>query len=196
MLRASLAYFGSVALWRAGVAAGGFRFRENEHYQRRSQRNRAVVATPRGPHLLSLPLRAGKHERCPMREVRLSYAEDWPRRHFLTLRSAYGRAPLWAEVAGELEDLYASRPPRLWEWNLACVEWVRAWVAPALVLATADDWQPGVDAADAPWLREGRSLPPYPQVFGDRLGFLPDLCVVDLLLCRGPAAAAEYLSAP
>ena len=196
VLRASLPYFGSVALWRAATARGGFRFRENEHYQRRSQRNRAVIASARGPQLLSLPLLAGKHERCPVREVRLSYAEDWPRRHFLTLRSAYGRAPLWPEVAGELEDLYARRPRHLWEWNLGCVEWVRSWISPKLVLATADDWLPEVDAKPACAIPDESDLPPYPQVFSDRLGFLPDLCVVDLLLCRGPAAAVEYLSAP
>lgn len=195
MLRASLPYFGSVGLWRAGVAAGGFRFRENEHYQRRSQRNRTTIATERGRHLLSLPLAAGKHERCPVREVRLSYAENWPRRHFLTLRSAYGAAPLWPEVSHELEALYALRPEKLWEWNRACVEWTRGWVAPELVLATADDWQPGIDDADAYGGVRAYAPPAYPQVFSDRHGYLADLSVVDLLLCRGPAAA-EYLAAP
>ena len=195
MLRASLPYFGSVGLWRAAAAQGGFAFRQNEHYQRRSQRNRTVVATSRGRHLLSVPLLTGKHERCPVTEVRISYAVDWPRTHYLTLRSAYGSAPMWAEAAGELEALYARRPERLWDWNLACCTWARDWVAPGLVLATADDWRPGTDDAPAPSLDVDDGLPPYPQVFAERTGWLGNLSIVDLLLCRGPAAS-RYLVAP
>jgi len=32
-------------------------------------------------------------------------------------------------------------------------------------------------------------IPKYPQVFEDRLGFLPGLSVIDLLFCEGPGAA-------
>ena len=195
MLRASLPYFGSVGLWRGAVRAGGFAFRQNEHYQRRSQRNRTVVATSRGRHLLSVPLLAGKHERCAVTEVAISYAEDWPRRHFLTLRAAYGSAPFWPEAAPELEALYASRPARLWTWNRACVELARDWVAPGMVLADAADWVPGADDAPPPSLEPDDELPAYPQVFADRHGYLANLSVLDLLLCRGPAAAG-YLAAP
>ena len=31
---------------------------------------------------------------------------------------------------------------------------------------------------------------PYPQVFEDRLGFLPNLSILDLLFCAGPEALA------
>lgn len=194
MLRAPLPYFGSVQLWRDAVAAGGFRFRENEHYQRRSQRNRCEVATARGRRLLSVPLAAGKHERCPVTEVAISYAEDWPRKQLRTLRTAYGAAPFWAEATDELEALYATRPARLWDWNWACVRLAAGWVAPGLVLATADDWQPGRDDGPTPALGPREGLARYPQVFAERSGWLSNLSVLDLLLCRGPAAA-EYLGA-
>ena len=192
LLRAALPYFGSVALWRDAVRAGGFAFRQNEHYQRRTQRNRCVVATAQGRHLLSVPLSAGKHERCPVREVRIDYQEDWPRRHFQTLIAAYGSAPFWPEYSVGLESLYARRPLRLWDWNWPLVAWVAEEIDADLVLAEADDWQPGVDAAPAS-LQPDPSLPPYPQVFAERTGYLSNLSALDLLMCQGPRAR-DYLS--
>ena len=193
LYRAPLPYFGSVALWRSGVRAGGFAFRQNEHYQRRSQRNRCEIATAQGRHTLSVPLLAGKHERCPVRDVRISYAEDWRKLHWATLVAAYGSAPFWAEYAPALEPLFWRKPPDLWTWNLALVTWIDTELGAGLVLAKADDWQATVDAAKVP-LGPDPTLAPYPQVFADRHGYLSNVSILDLLMCRGPAAA-EYLAA-
>ena len=192
LLRAPLPYFGSVALWRGAIAAGGFRFRENEHYQRRTQRNRCELATAQGRHRLSVPLLAGKHERCPIAAVAVDYSEDWPRRHFQTLVAAYGSAPYWPEYGACLEPLFRRKPTRLWDWNWALVEWVRREIDPTLVMAVAQDWRPGVDEV-APPMGPDRTLPAYPQVFTERTGYLSNLSVVDLLMCRGPRAR-DYLS--
>ena len=191
-LRAPLPYFGSVALWRAAARAGGFCFRQNETFQRRSQRNRCVIATAQGRQTLSVPLLTGKHEACPILEARVAYGEDWRRVQFTALVTAYGRAPFWEEYAPELEALYARRPERLWDWNLGLVTWVNAQLRAPLVLAKADDWQPATDKRDVP-LGPDPTLPPYPQVFSDRQGFVSNASVLDLLLCRGPSAS-DYLS--
>ena len=194
LYRAPLPYFGSVALWRSAVRAGGFAFRQNEHYQRRTQRNRCEVATAQGRLLLSVPLLAGKHERCPATEVAVDYREDWPRRHFHTFRTAYGSAPFWPEYSAALEPLFLRRrPPTLWAWNADLVGWVAAELGGGLVLAKAADWRPDRDTRPEP-LGPDATLPPYPQVFADRVGYLCNLSVLDLLMCRGPAAR-DYLSA-
>lgn len=193
LYRAPLPYFGSVALWRAAVLAGGFRFRENEHYQRRTQRNRCAIATAQGRQTLSVPLLAGKHERCRIREVRIAYAEDWRTAHWRTLVAAYGSAPFWNEYRHGLAPLFGRQPDLLWDWNYGLVQWVATELRSGLVLAEAADWQPTRDTRREP-LGPDPTLPPYPQVFAERTGFLSNLSVLDLLMCRGPAAT-DYLSA-
>ncbi len=191
--RAPLPYFGSIELWRKGFAGGGFAFRQNEHYQRRTQRNRAEIASAQGRQLLSIPLLAGKHQRCPITEVRISYAEDWRKQHWATITAGYASAPFWEEYSPDLERLFSRKPDTLWEWNWDLIEWVAAELDAKLVLTKVDDWQPDVDmrtdllAPVAGWL-------PYPQIFSDRTGWQSNVSVLDLLLCRGPMATG-YLAA-
>ncbi len=192
LFRSALPYFGSVALWQAGFNAGGFCFLAGEHYQRRSQRNRCRLAGPNGVHTLSIPLLAGKHEAAPIKSVLISYTEAWQRTHWGALQAGYGSAPYWEEYAPSLEALYQFAPPDLWAWNLACVGWVVTQLNAPLVLAEAEDWS-SADVVQIP-LNAMRAQSPYPQVFTERHGFLSDLCVLDLLMCQGPAAVG-YLSA-
>ena len=194
-MRAALPYFGSVGLWADALVAGGFGFRQNEHYQRRSQRNRCVIASSHDRQQLSIPLAGGRSQRGTSAEVAISYHEDWRRRHFLSIESAYGSAPYWTAYRDELAGLYARRPALLWDWNWALVAWARDQVAPQLVLAKAADWQPDSDTHE-PTLGPDDALRPYAQVFADRHGWLSNLSVLDLLLCQGPAAAGYLSRAP
>ena len=191
--RAPLPYFGSVALWGAAVRAGGFAFRHNEHYQRRTQRNRCELATAQGRLLLSVPLLAGKHERCPIAEVRVDYRTDWRTRHYRSLVAAYGSAPFWPEYSAALHPLFWRKPDALWTWNWALVQWVATELGGGLDLAVVDDWLPDRDTRPEP-LGPDPTLPPYPQVFTERTGFQSNVSVLDLLMCRGPAAR-DYLAA-
>ena len=192
--RAPLPYFGTVALWRAGALAGALAFRRNETFQRRSVRNRCVIGTAQGRHTLSVPLLAGKHEALPIAATRISYADDWRRVHYTSLVTAYGSAPFWEEYSEALRPLYMRKPDLLWDWNRGLVEWVAAELDLGIGLATVDDFRPAVDTRKHTLGPDPR-LPAYPQVFTERTGFLSNLSVLDLLMCRGPAAA-NYLSAP
>lgn len=190
--RAALPYFGSTLLWTQAIAAGGFAFRQNENYQRRTQRNRSVITNSHGRQTLSIPLVGGKHQSCPITEVMISYAEDWRRQHWLSIKAAYGSAPFYLAFEDELQDLFSRKPDTLWEWNWDLVEWVRDIVSPNLVLAKAEDWIKEVDVQEAT-LKATDSQRQYPQVFTERTGWVSNLSVLDLIMCQGTGAAA-YLS--
>ncbi len=194
LYRSALPYFGTVDLWRKAVASGGFAFRQNEHYQRRTQRNRCEIATPQGRQLLSVPLLAGKHEACPITQVRISYAEDWRKQHWASISAAYAAAPFWDEYCVCLEALFWRKPDTLWDWNWGLVAWVVSELNAGLLLAKADDWQPDLDTRAEP-MRPQAASTPYPQVFTERTGWLSNLTVLDLLMCAGPRAAS-YLALP
>ncbi len=192
VFRSPLPYFGNTALWTALLEAERAIWLASEHYQRRSQRNRTVIANAHGRQTLSIPLLGGKHQQCPIREVRISYAENWRRQHFLSLRAAYGSAPYWLEYVGELEEQYASTFDTLWAWNTSCTELVIRWLGVPVDAHCGRDWCSSTDASPV-GLRPEPRLRTYPQVFTERTGWLSNLSILDLILCHGPAAAG-YLA--
>lgn len=194
--RTALPYFGSTLLWSEAIACGGFAFRQNEHYQRRTQRNRTVIANSHGRQTLSVPLLGGKHQSCPITQVKISYAEDWRRLHWLSIQASYGSAPFYPAFEDELQELFSRKPETLWEWNWALIEWAAGIVAPQLVLAKADDWIPQQDIKKVT-LQPQDVLLAYPQVFSERTGWLSNLSILDLIMCQGTASAASlrYIAA-
>lgn len=173
------AYLPPVSWCQCAVAAGELVLEAHEHYQKGSWRNRCEIAGPNGRQLLSVPLVKGKNSKMPIRDVRIAYDEPWQRQHWRSIRTAYGSAPFFEHYAHELFAFYEKKYIFLFDFNLELIEFVllqkMKW--PGSVAETRA-YQPFSPTPAAP-------LPRYPQVFEDKNGFLPDLSVLDLLMCAG-----------
>jgi hypothetical protein len=156
-----------------------------ENYQKGSVRNRCHIAGPNGEQMLSVPLVKGKHQRTPIREVRIAYDEPWQRQHWRSIRTAYGNAPFFEHYADGLAPFFERRYPFLFDLNLEVVQF----------FIQKTGWRGEVLFSEkyAPQLLGSWELPRsstrYPQVFEEKHGFLPDLSMLDLLLCCGKQAA-------
>ncbi len=169
-----------------------------ETYQKASYRNRADVLTPHGPAQLSIPLKKGKHDRQPVREVRIAYDERWHRQHWHTIATVYGSAPYFHHFGSGLKSLYADPGEYLFDFNLRLLEWLIEKSKLPISVSLSDTYSayPATDYRDLRRSLGARvsSVPPaqvsyYPQVFEDRNGFAPDLSFLDLLFCLGPGSA-------
>jgi hypothetical protein len=166
-----------------------------EIYRKMSFRNRCLVAGAGGVISLSIPLRDGRNQMVPMREVMISDTEDWQARHFKSICSAYNRSPFFEHYADELEMIYRQPVRLLAEWNLACLNW----------LHTKLDWPAEIRFTENPipfqaesWEDKRNLVLPknygrwnpvkYRQVFEERTGFFPNLSVLDLLFNTGKQA--------
>lgn len=169
----------------------------HEHYRKGSYRNRCHVAGANGIHRLSIPLRKGKNQQMPIREVQLARDTPWPRTHWRTLVSAYGNSPFFPHYADTLLPLFESDVSTLWAWNEQFLYWILEQVhlpgklqfteryvpqLPPEVCDWRDVIRPGIDQ-----IPPGIKLVPYGQVFADRYGFLAGLSILDALFCLGPA---------
>lgn len=161
-----------------------------EPFQKMGHRNRYRIATATGRHWLTVPILGGREQHTPLAAVQIDNRSPWPRTHWRTLSSAYRRAPFFEHYEDGLAALY--RQP----WN-DLAAFARAslhWAGEALGLRP--QWtdapeapHPGVDCRDATLQKMPFAAPPYLQVFAERTGFLPNLSILDLLFCEGPAAA-------
>lgn len=169
---------------------------QHEHYRKGSFRNRYHIAAANGVQRLTVPLRKGKNQQQPIREVRIAYDEPWPSQHWSAIRSAYGNSPFFEHYEGRFEPFFRQKKYEwLWDWNFDLLQTVCACLKiETRFLLTETYLASPVDQLDCRnWVvpkPEGVSrpykLPRYPQVFEDKHGFLENLSVLDLLFCGGP----------
>jgi hypothetical protein len=189
-----LQYFAPVTLYKKLTEISNVIFEQYEHFDKMSFRNRAVVTGANGPINLSIPLQQGRNQRSLVKDVRIEAREDWQGRHWKTIQSCYNRSPFFEFYIEELEELYGKKYDYLWDWNLACFEWVIKQLRLSIEVNFSIAYQPLYDETSyVDW--RGKILPKnkltpgqypvYRQVFEERLGFLPNLSILDLMFCQG-----------
>lgn len=172
-----------------------------EHFQKGSFRNRCHLAGPNGVQRLSIPLQKGKHQQTPIRDVRIEQGEAWQQVHWRSIQTAYGNAPYFEHFADAVEGLYRKPVVFLFDLNLEIIDLLctcLSWTIPKEFTTAFQPFRPGalldnpkaIDQRNS--ISPKRSTPPewflpcpYPQVFMEKHGFLPDLSLLDLLFCCG-----------
>ena len=195
-----LPYLPNVQFFTKFLQEGAVVLEQHEHYLKGSYRNRCHLAGSHGLLRLSVPLRKGKHEQLPIREVRIAYDEPWPHQHAETIRSAYGRSPYFEFYGPELLDFYQRPYDLLFDLNLDLLQFLLRALQIEWTPRFTDAYQPSppagwTDLRDAIHPKAHRQVKDprfraakYPQVFAEKHGFLPNLSVIDLLFCAGPQA--------
>jgi hypothetical protein len=196
MFLIELQYMPPVAFFQLCGQSSAIELDQHEHYTKGSYRNRCTIAAANGPLALSVPLQKGKHQQRPIREARISYDFDWQHQHLEGIRSAYGRAPFFEHYAEGLFPLLEKRQAYLFDFNLELLHFLLAALqmevgvglsqgyAPSGALSEGRDWRGHISPKKTALFVQK----PYVQVFADRFGFLPNLSIIDLLFCMGPAA--------
>jgi hypothetical protein len=198
-----LHYLPSILFFQQLLQADSLLLDAHEHYHKQTYRNRCLVLTAQGPQPLTVPVLDGNRaEKVRTSEIEIDYRQNWPHRHFRTLQTAYNASPYFGYYADYLQDIYAQKPARLWDLNLAmlrfllrCLRWPLPIDLTTEYLAPLSSPTPTlIDLRDVltPKTRPRAAEPdspsqlPYVQVFGP--GFVPALSVLDLLFMQGPAA--------
>ena len=163
-----------------------------DHFQKMSYLNRYSLASANGLLKLSLPLQNGRDQRAPMSAINISYDQNWPLQHWRSIVSAYNRSPYFEYYQSSLEAFFQSQPIRLVDFNLAAVAWVKAQLKLTFDEEVVKEYRKEYPDAIADLRKTGIkahdtmvNFPEYQQVFSDRIGFLPNLSILDLLFAEG-----------
>ena len=202
-------YFPSIIFYKISYSFTDIVFEQCETYQKMSFRNRCQIAGALGVLDLSIPLAGGRDQKGLIRDVRIAGDRNWQEQHWRTITSCYNRSPWFEYYRDGLEALFGKPVNFLVDWNLSCFEWtLRALGLNRMVGITEEyrtayaseegaDWRGkllprdrekwGVAAAGAA-MPAWPVAPRYHQVFEDRVGFIPNLSILDLLFCEGKEA--------
>ena len=186
-------YLAPVSLYLTLEGGSNIGFEQFEVYQKRSFRNRCIIAGANGPVSLSIPLHEGREQKRFIRDIRIANQYGWQDQHWKTIVSSYNRSPWFEYYKSSLEKFYVKRFEFLFDWNLALFEWTIQKLEMDKVAELTDHFEKEYD--DLKWLDlrnkllpknyQNFKVPNYSQVFMDRSGFLPNLSILDLLFCEG-----------
>ncbi len=168
-----------------------------ENYVKRSERNRAYILSANKVMPLTVNVVGGNRPRYPMREVEIDYSKRWQHQHWVSILSAYKSSPYFDHYAPYLEPFYRREWRYLVDYNRELLEVLLRLLGAKCELPLSEQY---VEAQEGdldlrPKHRKGSTFvaEPYFQNFSERMPFQPNLSVLDLLLCEGPAAIDDVL---
>jgi len=197
MLLIELQYFAPIQYYAKLCSGHPLFIEQHEHYIKRSYRNRAHILGANGSMRLTIPLKKGKNEGQPIREVQIEYIRKWQQQHWQSIQSAYGKAPFFEHYSDELRPFFEKEYKFLFDFNFELMETLMDLIGinPEISLTNNYTHNPPEDVLDLrnsihPKEKHHKPDPhyqsiTYAQVFQDKHGFVPDLSILDLLFCMG-----------
>lgn len=198
----STAYLPPVEYFAACAQAGKVYVEADEHYLKQTYRNRCILLNVSGPIDLSIPVSKTQPNHCPIRDMRITYIENWRRNHWKSMETSYSTSPYFLYYRDYLEPFYTGRRyDFLFDFNMEMAEVIfRLLRLPVKLQPTASYEAHPEDKADLRALIHPkrrteadypfRAFEPYTQVFSAVQPFTPNLSILDLLCNKGPDSLA------
>lgn len=181
-------FFGSVELYALQVQHPSY-WESMENYQKRSCRNRFTIKGPNGAQNFSLPLKKGKNEQMPIREVRISYDENWIKIFREMLVTAYKSSPYFEYYYPDIKQELEKDHDFLWDLNWSLSEIIQNWIDADQTLSQTKEWirDYSLPIHDFRYVKSiVTESYQYPQVPHGTDQFVRGLSILDLLFCQGP----------
>ncbi|HPI54054.1 MAG TPA: WbqC family protein [Chitinophagaceae bacterium] len=186
-------YFPCVGWYQLLVQSDQVMLEQYEYFERTSFRNRCVLAGPNQTVTLSVPLQGGRNQKIRMKDVKVSYDDAWPVRHFKTIASIYQRSPYYMYYEDEIRCFFQQKPDYLLDVNIASIQLINRLLKLNKDLPYTNTYEENgdqhfIDARKrftARTTQEVSVFPTYWQTFEDRNGFIPNLSILDMLFCCG-----------
>lgn len=167
-----------------------------ENFIKQTWRNRYSILGGNGVIDLIVPVVKGRGPKILIKDLEISYDTDWQRNHWRTLFSAYNTSPYFEYYADDLLPYFEKKYRFLFDYNLKIHEIISGLIdLENSTILTAD-----FEKVPAGTINYRERISPkektspdtqfkpatYTQVFSDKLGFTPNLSILDLLFNEGP----------
>jgi hypothetical protein len=192
----STAYFAPIQYYSKFLAYDQVYIEQFEHFNKQTYRNRCVILGGNGPIQLIVPVVKGRGQKILVKDLKISYDTGWQRNHCRTIFSAYNSSPFFEYYKDDFQPFFETKHKFLFDFNLK----IHTTICELLeiennaVLTTDFEKVPGQTVnfreAISPKIKnqDDAKFRPfnYTQVFSEKVGFVPNLSVLDLLFNEGP----------
>lgn len=188
-------YFGPISYFGELMRHKDFRLEACENFRKQTYRNRCCIQGANGKLRLTVPI---EHDGSrAMKDIRVQQDYNWQREHFKSLMSAYKSSPYFEFYEDDLRPLYEGKIEFLLDFNLMSMDFIAKklqWEFPKTLTESYEEIPGEKDFRNQFSAKKEPSgkFPEYTQVFSEKMDFIPDLSILDLLFNKGPASV-EYL---
>ena len=164
----------------------------HEHFPKQTIRSRTEIYGANGKLNISLPLQKRKNEHTPIAQIRISYDESWQNILWRSITASYRSSPFFEYYESELEKLIYVKHEFLLDYNTSLHNWICAKLKLTSTLIPTTEYHKTYsdinDFRSSIHSKKGPAFvhPEYMQVFANKMGFIPNLSIVDLLFNEGP----------
>ena len=194
----SSAYLAPIEYYTKLLAYDKVFIEQHDHYMKQTYRNRCTIAVPDGELALSIPTVKPNTLKCPMRDIRISDHGNWRHLHWNAIESAYNHTPFFEYYKDDFRPFYEKKYEFLVDFNEELCHLICSLIDIQPDMARTTEYRTEFTPNEADFrerihpkkdfsLEDTEFSPqPYYQVFQERLGFLPNLSIIDLLFNMGP----------
>ncbi|MFZ4932124.1 WbqC family protein [Chryseobacterium sp. Mn2064] len=164
-----------------------------ENLPKQTYRSRANIYGANGKLSLIIPMvHNGKRV---IKDIEISYREDWRTLHWKSIKTAYQSSPYFEYYEDKFRKIYDLKEKFLLDFNLKGLEIIQQILKTEKAHSLNEEYIRNPEAVD---FREKFSakqssefeMEEYYQTFSDKFGFLEDLSVLDLVCNKGPESLA------
>ncbi len=164
-----------------------------EYFEKQSYRNRCIIQTTNKIDSLTVPVQNG-NKKVLIRDLKIDYSQDWTRRHWGAIHSAYGKSPFFEYYGEYFKKILDKKPDFLFDLNLdfltICLKLLRL----EKNIIFTENYEKIVENDFRGQIHPKRHFEmnrvyqplAYRQNFGNE--FEPNLSILDLLFCQGNQA--------
>ncbi len=196
----STAYMPPIEYFAALVHAKSVYIETHETYLKQSYRNRVEIYSANGKMDLSIPIHKINGNHTLTKDIEISYTDNWNKKHWKAIESAYNKSPYFLYYRDELEHFFINKYETLLNLNTELLQFLlKKLRISALIGFTEEFFAESPDNyIDLRWKIHpkqvsGIQFEPYWQVFDAKHGFISNLSIIDLLFNLGPDSR-DYLN--
>ena len=192
----STAFFAPVQYYTKFLVFDKVYIEQFEHFNKQTYRNRCVIQGGNGLIQLIVPVVKGRGPKTLIKDLQISYDVDWQRNQWQTISSAYNSSPYFEYYQDDLRSFFANKFKFLLEYNLEINQVICDLLDIENKVILTEDFEKvpeetmnfrDIISPKNKKLKDENFQPAeYTQVFSDKLGFSPNLSILDLLFNEGP----------
>lgn len=189
----SSAYLAPIEYYQAIAQNDATIIEQYDHFEKQTYRNRCRILTCNQVMDLVVPIIRPK-ERCPFKEIKISYTEKWQQTHWRAIESAYNKSPFFEYYKEDYEPFFTKKYDYLIDLNQGLLKTTMELIHLYAPISLSETYQKGDELVGITDMRRSfhpkqihtKTNKPYFQVFDQKFGFQPHLSIIDLLFNMGP----------